>query len=109
MDTVITVGRMPPIDFAPATLAEEIIQNIRCILATTKYSVPLDRSLGLDATYLDMPLESAKAQMVSDVVLAIARYEPRATVTKVDWEHDIDGILRAKVQVKTNEDTDTIT
>ena len=109
METVITVGRMPPIDFAPATLAEEIIQNIRCILATTKYSVPLDRDLGLDATYLDAPMETAKAQMVSDIILAIARYEPRAAVTKVDWEHDIDGILRAKVQVKTNEDTDTAT
>ena len=103
---VITVGRMPPIDFAPATEAEEVIQNVRCILATTKYSVPLDRDLGLDATYLDMPMEVAKAQMVSDIVLAIARDEPRAAVSNVDWEHDIDGILRAKVQVKTNEDTD---
>ncbi len=101
---VITVGRMPPIDFAPASEAEEIIQNVRCLLATTKYSVPLDRDLGLDATYLDMPMEVAKAKMVSDIVLAIARDEPRAAVSNVEWEHDIDGILRAKVQVKTNDD-----
>ncbi len=101
---IITVGRMPPIDFAPASEAEEIIQNVRCLLATTKYSVPLDRDLGLDATYLDMPMEVAKAKMVSDIVLAIARDEPRAAVSKVEWEHDIDGILRAKVQVKTNDD-----
>ena len=85
---VITVGRMPPIDFAPATEEEEIIQNVRCVLATTKYSVPLDRNLGLDATYIDMPMQVAKAQMVSDIVLAIARYEPRAAVTNVEWEHD---------------------
>ena len=106
MEAILTVGRMPPIDFAPATHEEEIIQNVRCILATTKYSVPLDRDLGLDVTYLDMPMQAAKAQMVSDIVLAIARYEPRAMVSNVEWEHDIDGILRAKVQVKTNEDSE---
>lgn len=99
----ITTGTIPPIDFAPATEAEEILQNIRCLLSTTKYSVPLDRDFGIDASYLDAPMEVAKAKMVSEIILAVARDEPRAAVTSIDWEATIDGILRAKVQVKINE------
>ncbi len=103
MDYVIAVGRLPPINMAPATVAEEVLQNVRTILATTKYSVPLDRDLGLDATYLDAPMETAKAKMVSDIFLAIAKNEPRAAVTNIDWEADISGVLKAKVQVSIDE------
>lgn len=99
----ITTGRMPPIDFAPATVEEEILQNIRCAFTTIKGSVPLDRDFGLDATYLDAPMEKAKAKMVSEIVMAVAKYEPRATVTDIDWEADIDGVLKAKVKVTINE------
>lgn len=99
----ITTGVLPEIDFAPKTDAEEIIQNVRCILATTKFSIPLDRDFGLDATYLDKPLEVAKAKMASDIVLAISEYEPRVTVSDILFEADLDGILRAKVQVVINE------
>ena len=99
----LTTGYLPPIDFAPATEEEEILQNIRCLLSTTKFSVPLDRDIGIDASFLDMPIEAAKAQMASEIIMAIARDEPRAAVTNINWEADIDGILRAKVQVKINE------
>lgn len=103
----LTVGNMPPIDFSPATEAEEILQNIRCLLVTTKYSVPLDRDFGIDASYLDAPMEVAKAKMASEIILAIARDEPRAAVTNIDWEATIDGTLRPKVRVKIN-DTESI-
>ena len=103
MEHEIAVGRLPPIDFAPATVAEEVLQNVRCILATMKYSEPLDRDLGLSATYLDAPMEKSKAKMVSDIILAIAENEPRAAVTNITFEPDIDGILRVKVQVKIDE------
>ena len=103
MDYEIAVGRLPPIDFAPATVAEEILHNVRCIFNTIKYSVPLDRDLGLDVTYLDKPIETAKAKMVSDIILAIAKYEPRAAVTSITWEATIDGILTPKVRLTINE------
>lgn len=103
MDYVIAVGRLPPINMAPATVAEEVLQNVRTILATTKCSVPLDRDFGVDATYLDAPMETAKAKMVSDIILAIAKSEPRAAVINIDWDAEIKGVLRAKVQVRINE------
>lgn len=99
----VTAGRLPPIDFAPATLEEEVLQNVRCVLNTMKYSVPLDRDLGLSATYLDAPIEKTKAKMVSDIIMAIAECEPRAAVTEITFEPDIDGILKVKVKVRIDE------
>ena len=42
-------GETPPINFAPATIAEEVMQNVRMIISTIKYSVPMDREFGIDA------------------------------------------------------------
>lgn len=103
MEYMIGDSHLPPINFAPGSEAEEILQNLRCILCTTKFSVPLDRDFGIDASFLDAPMEVAKAKLASEIILAIAKYEPRASVTNIDWEHDIDGILRPKVQVRINE------
>ena len=83
--------------------AKEILQNIKCILSTVKFSVPLDRDFGIDASMVDMPMDVAKAQLASEIIMAVAKYEPRAAVTNIDWEHDIDGILKPKVQVRIDE------
>ena len=40
------------INFAPASTAEEVIQNVRTILTTTVYSVPLDRNFGINPDML---------------------------------------------------------
>ena len=104
MEYTIGAAHMPPINFAPATKAEEILQNIRCILVTMKFSVPLDRDFGIDSSFLDAPMEMAKAKMITEIVTAINKYEPRASVTQIDWEHDIDGILRPKVQVRIDDE-----
>ena len=90
------------IDFAPATETEEILQNLRTILATAMGSVPLDRAFGVDASYVDRPMAKARAMLASEILVKIRAYEPRVTVTAVDFEEDMDGILRPKVQVKIN-------
>lgn len=99
-DVTAVMGR--GIDFAPATETEEILQNLRTILATTAGSVPLDRAFGVDASYVDRPMEKARAMLVSEIIVKIRKYEPRVTVTSVDFEADMDGILKPKVQVKIN-------
>lgn len=43
---------MTGINFSPHSIAEEVIQNVRCILATRKGSVPFDRAFGVS---WDMP------------------------------------------------------
>lgn len=90
------------INFAPATEAEEILQNIRTLLATAKYSVPLDRELGLDMSPLDRPIMVAQAQLGTEIIDAIAKYEPRAEVRSIIFNAGEDGRLCPKVQVNIN-------
>ena len=90
------------INCAPGTSVEEILQNIRTIISTPKFSVPLDRDFGVDASFVDAPTLAAQAMITSEIFTAIKKYEPRVTVTNIDWEADIDGVLKPKVQVIIN-------
>lgn len=102
MEIEITAN-MGSIDFG-ASGVTEIIQNIRTILATPKYSVPLNREFGVDLTMLDAPLPIAKARFSAEVIQAIQRWEPRAKVIKVTYEGNAtEGILRPKVRVRIDE------
>ena len=76
---------MSGINFSPQSTAEEVIQNVRCILATRKGSVPFDRAFGVSWDMLDRPLPVAKAMMIAAVVEAIQEYEPRAEVRGVKF------------------------
>ncbi len=96
--------RLEEVHFAPPDLVTEIIQNIRTIFTTPKYSVPLDRLFGVDARVVDYPTPRAMAALTADIVEAIHKYEPRCRVIRVDFEGDADGILRPKVRVKIHEE-----
>lgn len=90
------------VDFAPEAEAAEILQNVRTILETVKGSVPLDRDFGIDASYLDLPMGEAKAKLISEIIKAVKKYEPRAAVTEISFTGAEDGTLIPKVQVKIN-------
>ena len=96
-------AKMDSIDFG-ATGTAEIIQNIRTILATPKYSVPLHREFGIDVTMIDAPMPVAKERFTAEIIGVIQRWEPRAKVIKVTYEGNaMDGILQPKVRVRINE------
>lgn len=105
IEIAVLAGQSNSIDFAPANEYAEILQNIRTILSTPLYSVPLDRAFGIDASCVDMPLPVAKANIGQKIVKAIRQYEPRAEITQITWEADKDGILKPKVQVRINDAT----
>lgn len=89
-----------PIDFKPTRL-EEILQNVRTILVTPKYSVPLNRNFGITATMLDLPMPVAQAKLTNEIIEAVQRYEPRVRVTQITFNGEgVDGILRPKVRVR---------
>ena len=90
------------VDFAPASEAAEILQNLRTIIATTKYSLPLDRDFGIEADMLDKPMAVAQAQLQSEIIMTIKTYEPRVTVTGISFTGTDDGKLIPKVQVMIN-------
>lgn len=92
-----------PIDFAPATLRDEVLQNVATILATPRFSAPFARQLGVDPQYLDDPTPVARARAVADITEAIHRHEPRCRVESVSFEADeAEGRLRPIVRVRIN-------
>ena len=64
------------------------MQNVAVILATPKFSVPLDRGLGMNMNFLDKPVPSAKVLAIGDVMDAIEEGEPRVKVREVDFLED---------------------
>lgn len=99
MKRVIVAGDNLKVNFNPSTEEEEILQNLRTILSTIKFSVPLDRSFGIAADFVDAPTPEARALAENAYFNAIREYEPRAVVEKITWEENMDGVLRPKVQV----------
>lgn len=91
------------IDFAPGSLIEEVVQNVRTILTTPKYSVPMDRLFGVNAVMVDRPTPKAMAELQAEIVQAIRKYEPRCKVKKVMFHGDLDGKLSVKVRIIINE------
>lgn len=70
------------LNLAPETLEEEVLQNVAIIVSTPKFSVPLDRGLGLAQRFIDKPIQVAQSILISEVLDAVEEYEPRAEVTK---------------------------
>ena len=94
------MGKLEQVDFAPPSVAAEIMQNVRTICSTVKYSVPLDRRFGLDAVMLDRPTPRAMAALQAEIISAVRRHEPRCRVTRVTFDGDYDGRLVPKVRIK---------
>ena len=82
------------ITFAPSSAVEEILQNVRTIITTRVGTVPLDRDFGLSIDMLDKPVTLAYTLFQSALIQALAVYEPRAKVTKIDFSTDADSVVQ---------------
>ena len=99
----ISGGEMPPLNLAPATLAEEVLQNVRMIISTVKYSVPMDREFGIDGTVVDRPINIAKAHLSNEIFRAVRRYEPRAEIVSIEFNGDEIGKLTPTIKIQISE------
>lgn len=97
--TTYTVNMTQPskIDFAPASLAEEIAQNIRTILTTPLGSAPLARDIGLDYSIVDEPEQIVRARLLGEIMTAVAEQEPRAVITEVTFPGDVRDALTGRL------------
>lgn len=86
--------------FMPASQTQEILQNVMTICLTQKYSVPMDRLLGLEGEFLDEAMSKLRAKFKGEVVRAVKKYEPRARVTAIDFQPDINGKVIPRIRVK---------
>lgn len=95
------------INIKPKTVYEEVIQNLWFLYSSIEYDVPLDRELGLNATYIDKPIEAAKALATTDIYDKTEEYEPRAEIVNIDFAADYEkGVLKPIVEVEINGEYD---
>ena len=88
-----------------ATGTEEIVQNVKTILATARGTVPLDRAFGVERDFTDRPLPAAMARFTAAVVEEVEKQEPRVKVTGVRWpspaeNEAVEGRLTPVVRIR---------
>src|SRR6267142_449786 len=73
-----------PINWNPGQgSAEEIVQAVKMILLTPIFSQVLDRRLGVNMNFLDLPQNKGMALMRFSISLAIQVFEPRFVVEQI--------------------------
>jgi len=81
---------------------KEIFQNVKTILATPLYSAALERTLGLDQTIVDLPINEANLKVIA-ILHAITQWEPRCEVMNIDFAADpLAGHMQPIIQLKIN-------
>ena len=68
-----------------ATGMDAIVQNIRMILLTMRYSIPLDRAFAHDGKIIDTPAPLETGRKTAELIDAIEKYEPRVKVHRIDF------------------------
>lgn len=98
------------VDFAPSTVAKEVLQNVRTILDTVVGTVPLERNIGISWDYVGKPMPVAMDMLRVAVNNAISRQEPRAQILSIKFdqpENNIEfaeqGILKPRVRIYIDE------
>ncbi len=104
MEVDIITSQNQEIDFAPSNVIKEVVQNVKTICSTPKYSVPMDRLFGINAAPVDRPTPKAMAEIQAEIFAVIRKYEPRCKVKRVSFEGNIDGKLSVKVRIQINEE-----
>lgn len=100
------IADLKEINIKPKTEEEEVLQNVKTILATVKGTVPLDREFGVDGKVMDLPISVVQAKITAAIVKAINRFEPRARVKKVTYNSGVgvpESATRRERQVKVGE------
>lgn len=98
MSYIIDTAENIEINFNPETVEEEILQNLWLLYSSLENDVPLDRELGLNVTYVDRPIETAKALLQSDIYDKTERYEPRASVVNILFSDNAEEYMKGKLK-----------
>ena len=92
------------VNLFPETVIEEILQNVSVLLTTVVGSVPLDRNLGIDATFIDSPVPRAMMKLAIIALETVQDYEPRVEVKEIDFipnlEDAADGLFYPRMVVR---------
>lgn len=104
MKTIIRGDDPGALSVKPESVEEEIIQNVRVLLSTAKYDVPLARDMGLDTCYLHKPQPVAETLLYQAIADALEEYESRAELVDIVFEESAEsGVIIPIVEVEINE------
>jgi phage baseplate assembly protein W len=79
------------INWAPESVADEVVQNVNTLLATAPGTVPLSRDMGTPQDVVDQPIPAIAARLQASVIKAVRTYEPRAAISAVRIAATVDG------------------
>lgn len=80
---------------------DRILQNVRNLINTCRYEIAYDRTLGIDSSVLDKPLDQAVALYTADIYRLIRSREPRVQIKSVVFlGADDEGNMNFKVVVE---------
>lgn len=78
----------------------DVLRCLTVLYGTRVGEQGLDRDFGIDWSFLDQPMETAKAMIEAELITKTRKYEPRAQVERVTWEGDYaSGNIRPKVVI----------
>ena len=82
--------------------AAEIYRNLQVLYGTVAGEQALDRDFGIDPGIMDNPSENAEALLAAEYVRKTQRYEPRARVSRVDYDRNGNplGFIKPKVVIE---------
>ncbi len=82
------------------TNKESILRQLTVLYGTRKGEQALDRSFGIDWSFMDQPTEIAKAMLSAEIITKTNTYVPAVAISAIDFTADINGNLIPTVSVE---------
>lgn len=82
------------------TNKESILSQLTVLYGTRKGEQALDRSFGIDWSFMDQPTEIAKAMLSAEIITKTNTYIPSVAISAIDFTADINGNLIPTVSVE---------
>lgn len=86
-------------DYSGGDEATEIQRCLSVLYQTPEGSCPLDREFGLSQEMLGFPADVAQNGLALEILEKTKRYEPRATIGKINFQMRDDGSMEAEVMI----------
>lgn len=85
---------------------QDILRCLTVLYGSRVGTLALDRDFGIDWSFLDMPMPSAKAMLEAELIRKTRKYEPRSVVKQVVWSGDAaSGLVTPKVVIDIEQNT----
>ena len=82
------------------TNKETFLRQLSVLYGTRTGEQALDRNFGLDWSFMDQPIEVAKAMLSAEIITKTNQYVPGVAVSRIDFTADINGNLAPAVSVE---------